>query len=181
MMTMRQDFLVSSAVLARKMQARLLRALFGISIALTLVFPLQAHAQAVNGWNLYSAQNPDGRLQFSLGYLDPVENRFILTFGCTQHSDEVIVIYYPPPGTPTDEQSHEVRLVSESNSDTFYGPYSNVQGQVVIFGVDGKSGEQVGLLRSGFVITVDDVQTARLHTVPEQAAIVEELIAGCWP
>lgn len=39
----------------------------------------------------------------------------------------------------------------------------------------------VGLLRSGFMITVDDVQTAQLHTIPEQAAIVEDLIAGCWP
>lgn len=163
------------------MQARSLRALLAISIALALMFPFQAQAQAVNGWNLYSAQNPDGRPQFSLGYLDPIENRFILTFICTPHSDEVIVIYYPPAGTSADEQSHEVRLVSENNSDTFYGPYSDVQGQVVIFGVDGKSTEQVGLLRSGFAITVDDVQTARLHTVREHAAIVEELIAGCWP
>jgi len=165
------------------MSARSLSALLGISAVAALVFSLEAQAQqlAVNGWNLYRAQDPDGRLQFSLGYMDPIERRFTLTFGCSAHSDEVTIVYYPPAGTPADEQNHEVRLVSEKNSDTFYGPYRDVEGQVLIFGLDGKSSEQVGLLRSGFAVRVDDVHGARLYTMPEQAADVEELIAGCWP
>lgn len=165
------------------MPARSLSALLGISAAAALAVPLEAQAQpqAVNGWNLYSAEDADGRRQFLLGYLDPIERRFTLSFGCSPHRDEVTIIHYPPAGTPADEQDHEVRLFSETNSDTFYGPYRDVEGQVLIFGLDGKSTEQIALLRSGFAVTVDDVHAARLYTMPEQAANVEELIAGCWP
>lgn len=161
--------------------AAMLAAMMSCPVA-ALAFQSQAQetGPAANGWTLYRTQDTDGRLQFSLGYMEPIERRFLLTFTCTAHSDEVIVVYYPPPSTVADNRSHEVRMVSDGNSDTFYGPYSDAQGQVVIFGVDGKSTEQIGLLRSGFVIAVDDVLTARVHTIEEQAAIVEELIAGCW-
>lgn len=165
------------------MSARSLSALLGISLAATLGFPVEAWAQpqAVNAWNLYSAEDSDGRPQFSLSYMDPIERRFTLTFSCSAHSDEVTIVYYSPPGTAADERSHEVRLVSDTNSDTFYGPYRDVDGQVLIFGLDAKSTEQIGLLRSGFVVRVDDVHAARLYTLPEHAAKVEQLIAGCWP
>ena len=165
------------------MSARLASALLGIFLAAALGFPVGAWAQpqAVNAWNLYSADDSDGRPQFSLSYMDPIDRRFTLTFACSAHNDEVTIVYYPPVGTSADEQSHEVRLVSENNSDTFYGPYRDVDGQVLIFGLDAKSNEQIDLLRSGFVVTVDDVHAARLYTLPEHAAKVEELIAGCWP
>lgn len=165
------------------MSARSQSALLGIFLAAALGFPIEARAQpqAVNAWNLYSAEDADRRPHFSLSYMDPIERRFTLTFACSAHSDEVTIVYYPPAGTAADEQSHEVRLVSDTNSDTFYGPYRDVEGQVLIFGLDAKSNEQIVLLRSGFAVTVDDVHAARLYTLPEHAAKVEELIAGCWP
>jgi len=165
------------------MAPRSRHALGAMSIVVALAFQAQAQepVPAANGWNLYRAQDPDGRPQFTLGYMEPIERRFLITFSCTPHRDEVIVIYYPPPGTAADERSHEVRWASEDHTDTFYGPYRDVQGQVVVFGVDGKSTEQIGLLRAGFVISVDDTPAARVHTMPEQVGIIDELIAGCWP
>lgn len=155
----------------------LMAALGAMLIATSFSAPLQAQEQWVEGWNLHKSQDP----QLTLLYYNAVEDRIPLAVTCAPHDDEAIFVYYPPSGTLADEQSHEVWLHSESNTYLFYGPYRETQGQVLIFALGAQSRELIGLFRTGFTITVDDTDVARLETRPEQAAIVEELIAGCWP
>lgn len=57
------------------MSARSQSALLGITLAAALGLPVEAWSQpqVVNAWNLYSAEDSDGRPQFSLSYMDPVD------------------------------------------------------------------------------------------------------------